>query len=96
MPAGGFGPPKAHGAGDLQSPGIDHYPKCSPLNIQGFPQTFPLHFGVDRKGLEPLTPRMQIWCSTKAELTAQIVIAFLLWLSQSVTPEFQSTRLFHE
>lgn len=27
--AGGFGPPKARGAGDLQSPGIDHYPKLA-------------------------------------------------------------------
>jgi len=27
--AGGFGPPKAQGAGDLQSPGIDHYPKLA-------------------------------------------------------------------
>lgn len=29
MLAGGFGPPKAQGAGDLQSPGIDHYPKLA-------------------------------------------------------------------
>lgn len=27
--AGGFGPPKAQWAGDLQSPGIDHYPKLA-------------------------------------------------------------------
>lgn len=27
--AGGFGPPKAQRAGDLQSPGIDHYPKLA-------------------------------------------------------------------
>lgn len=31
--AGGFGPPKAQGAGDLQSPGIDHYPKLAYKNF---------------------------------------------------------------
>ena len=31
--AGGFEPPKAQRAGDLQSPGIDHYPKLAYKNF---------------------------------------------------------------
>ena len=43
MPAGGFGPPKAHRAGELQSPGIDHYPKLAKMLVYlaGFEPAIP-------------------------------------------------------